>query len=111
MERQKRKAAVDAYRQRKVPTGAFAVRCGGSGQVWVGTAPDLTKIRNRIWFGLKLGTHTNRGMQDAWIAHGGDSFAFELLETVPENEPAHRHARLVKDMAERWRAELGAETA
>ena len=60
-----RKAAVAAYKERKVETGIYAVRCTASDQVWVGIAPDLSTIQNRLWFTLRQGT------QLASLASGG----------------------------------------
>ena len=48
-----RKAAVAAYKERKAIPGIYAVRCAATGQAWVGQTPDLTTVRNRIWFSLR----------------------------------------------------------
>jgi hypothetical protein len=74
-----RKAAIAAYKERKSLAGIYAVRCGASGQVWVGQTLDLDKIQNRIWFTLRLGSNSNRDLQSAWTAHGADAFTFEPL--------------------------------
>lgn len=50
-----RKAAVAAYKERKVEAGAYVVRFTASGQAWVGSAPDLATIGSRIWFSLRQG--------------------------------------------------------
>lgn len=63
-----RKAAVAAYKDRKVVAGIYAVRCVPTGQQWVGGAPDLSTVRNRIWFGLRLGSDPHPSLQ---AGHGG----------------------------------------
>ncbi len=71
-----RKAALAAYKEMKVEAGVFAVKCLPTGQVWLGSAPNLEKIQNRIWFSLRQGNHTCRSLQAAWTAHGPDSLTF-----------------------------------
>ena len=83
-----RKAAIAAYKERKSVAGIYAVRCRATGAVWVGQTPTLDTIQNRIWFTLRLGNNPNRALQQAWTAHGADSFAFEVVERLPEEEDA-----------------------
>lgn len=105
-----RKAAIAEYKKRKVLAGVFAVRCLASGQVWVGRAPDVESIETRLRFGLRAGGHRHPPMQAAWNAHGGDSFAFEIVETVEEDLPYVRDA-VLKERLAHWREALGAELA
>ena len=48
MKTEDRKAAVAAYKERKLKAGIFAIRFPAIGEVWVGQAWDRTMIRNRI---------------------------------------------------------------
>ena len=57
-----RKAAVEAYKERKTVAGIYVVRCAASGEQWVGQAPDVETIRNRLWFTLKLGSNPCRSL-------------------------------------------------
>ncbi len=61
-----RKAAIAAYKERKTIAGIYVVRCAASGEAWVGQAPNLETIQNRIWFSLRQGSHTCRSLQAAW---------------------------------------------
>ena len=108
MKGEDRKAAVAAYKERKVEAGIYAIRCLPSGGIWVGGAPDLSTIRNRHWFILRQGLHTHRSLQEAWRAHGGEAFAFEIVERIDEEELGYVRDRLLKDKLARWVAELGA---
>jgi hypothetical protein len=109
MDRQDRKAAIAAYKERKVEAGVFAVRCTATGEAWVGTAADVSTIRNRLWFALGHGSHPVRSLQDAWNAHGADAFSFEVLDRVDPDAPPHVRDDELRQAAELWRAELGAE--
>ncbi len=55
MNREQRKAALTAYRERKAVAGIYAVICHASGQRWVGRALDLGTVQNRLWFTLRQG--------------------------------------------------------
>ena len=105
-----RKAAIAEYKKRKALAGIFAVRCLASGQIWVGRAPDVDSIETRLRFGLRSGGHRPPAMQAVWHLHGGDSFAFEIVETV-EEELAYVRDSILKDRLAHWREALGAELA
>jgi hypothetical protein len=38
---------------------------------------DEGVVQNRVCFTLRHGDHPSRSLQQAWLAHGGDSFTFE----------------------------------
>lgn len=103
-----RKAAIAAYKERKVPAGIYRVRCLASGQVWVGQAPNLDKIENRIWFTLRQGTHRHRGLQEAWLLHGAENFVLEPVEQLDEETDPYLRDRILKSRLAHWSAELGA---
>lgn len=103
-----RKAAVSAYKERKVEAGIYAIRCTASGETWVGSAPDLSTIQNRQWFTLRQGGNMQRSMQNAWNEHGADAFAFEVLETLQDEEMALSRDRRLKELLADWAKELGA---
>ena len=106
-----RKAALAAYKERRVPIGIFAVRCAATGEVWAGRSPNLDTIKNRIWFGLRLGTLHVRAMQAAWAAHGEGSFSFEVVERLDTNDGAEVHEVDLKRRLAHWRDRLGADAA
>lgn len=103
-----RRAAIAAYKERKTPAGVYAVRCAASGQAWVGQAPDVEAIRNRIWFTLRQGGQAYLPLQAAQAAHGPDALAFEVLERV-EEDTALARARVLKERTAHWREQLRAE--
>jgi hypothetical protein len=109
MDRQSRRDAIRDYKERKVSQGIFAVRCAVTGETWVGKSRNLDQQQNGIWFGLRMGGHPNAGLRAAWAAHGEADFAFEVLETI-EDEDLGDYARdnLLKDRDAIWRAKLGA---
>ncbi|MDO9487998.1 MAG: GIY-YIG nuclease family protein [Sphingomonadaceae bacterium] len=105
-----RKASIAAYKERKVATGLFAIRCPATGECWVGRAPDLDTIWQRLSFELAVGTRRRPSLQAAWDAHGVEGFAFEVLEKIEEEIDSVRDKRL-KARLDHWRETLGAELA
>ena len=111
MDKAQRKAAIADYKKREDAIGIFAVRCIASGEAWVGPSLNIDTIKNRIWFGLRMGNANNAEMQRAWSSHGGDSFLFEVLERLdPDELPFVRDSQL-KERAAHWRSVLRAASA
>ena len=104
-----RKAAIAAHKERKTIAGIFVVRCAVTGEAWVGQAPNLETIQNRIWFTLRQGGHPCRSLQAAWNAHGEAGLAFSECERLEDEESAYVRNALLNERALRWQAELKAE--
>ena len=104
-----RKAAIAAYKEQKAAAGIYAVRCALSGQCWVGRAPNLPTIQNRIWFGLRQGGNPHRSLQAAWKEHGPDAFTFEVVEQLEDEDSAYIRDTTLKERFDHWVKELGAE--
>lgn len=79
-----------------------------SGETWVGRAPDLSTIQNRIWFTLRLGSNSRPSLQAAWNLHGPDAIAFEIVEQIDEEENAYIRDRVLKARLDHWLGVLGA---
>ncbi len=109
METTERRARVAAYKKRSAAAGIYAVRCAPTAQAWIGRAPDLATIQNRVWFALRTGSATRRSLQAAWNAHGADAFGFEVLERIEDEDLAFAREKRLKDRLAHWCAHLGAE--
>jgi hypothetical protein len=104
-----RKEAIKEYKARKAPPcGVCALRCGPTGQVWVGNSRNLESLRNRLWFTLRLGGHSNAELQAAWNAHGEQAFAYEMIETLAEDVSPLQIDDLLKEKTRLWLERLGA---
>lgn len=104
-----RKAAIAAYKERKTVAGVYVVRCQASGETWVGQAPNLEKIQNRIWFSLRHNGHTCRSLQAAWNTHGAGSLEFGECERLDEEETDYVRNALLKERMLHWQSVLKAE--
>lgn len=109
MSNQRKRDLVREYKERAVRRGVYAVRCVASGQVWASASPNLDSQQNGTWFQLKTGGHPNRALQAAWTQHGEDTFAFEVVAELSDEErtPYALKADLGALEAE-WREKLGA---
>ena len=103
-----RKAAIAAYKERKTVSGIYVVRCSATSETWVGQAPNLETIQNRIWFSLRQGGHPCRSLQAAWTAHGPDSITFGECERLEDEEIAYVRDALLKERVAHWRSQLAA---
>lgn len=109
MQTEERKAAIAAYKERKTVAGIYLLRCEPSGQSWIGRATDLASIENRLRFTLRHRSHTHRGLQAAWDAHGPDAFRLEELERLEEESLAYIRDRVLKERLGHWQEKLGQE--
>lgn len=108
MKGEARKAAVAAYKERKVVGGVYAVRCEESGEIWVGHWPNIETIQTRLWFTLRQGTHPRKELLEAWRRHGESQFSFEILERLDDETPSYARDSALKDRASHWRQTLNA---
>jgi hypothetical protein len=106
MKNDDRKAAIAAWKKRKPAAGIFAVRWATSGDAWIGQTLNLDTIQNRVWFSLRVGSHSNRELQRAWSTHGADSFTFEPLEQLKDEELPYVRDSLLREREIHWRSTL-----
>ncbi|MCW2275978.1 GIY-YIG nuclease family protein [Rhodoblastus acidophilus] len=109
MKGEARKAATAAYKERKVASGVYAVRCMASGEVWLGQWVDLATIQNRLWFALRRDSHPKRELLESWRSHGEEQFSFEVLETLDDEPSPYIRAAKLKERAAHWRETLKAK--
>lgn len=108
MKEEEKKAARAAWRERKAVAGIYALTCIPTGACWVGRAPDVETIENRIRFALRLGTSPHRALQEAMQAHGEDGFRFEIVERLDDADMEHGRDRILKNRHAYWCGVLGA---
>jgi hypothetical protein len=97
-----RKAAITAYKERKTIGGIYAVVCRPLNQRWIGRAPDLSTIQNRLWFTLRQGTSAHANLQAAWKAHGAESFTLDIIERIDEEALAFVRERIFAERLSHW---------
>lgn len=108
MKGEARKAAVAAYKERTVAAGIYAVRCSATGETWVGKAPDLSTIENRLWFTLGQGGNPHRDLQAAYRQHGAAAFSFEVVERLRDEDIKFGRDDVLRKRRAHWADKLGA---
>ena len=108
MDRQARKAAVAAYKERKSAFGVFAVICTATGEAWVGQSRRLDSQQNALWFALKHDSSPHKALQASWNAHGPADFRFEELERLRDDFSSISRPDELKRRQALWAARLGA---
>ena len=103
-----RKQAIREFKEKKPLRGIYAVRCAATGQVWVGSSPNLGATQNGSWFALRLGSHFNRSLQKEWTLHGEPAFQYEILEKLDDDVTAMAVNDLLKEKKSEWVARAGA---
>ena len=109
MNPEQRKAAVAAYRERRAIAGIYAVICRPSGQRWIGRAPDLGTIQNRLWFTLRQGGCLHHALQVAWNRHGPEAFSLDIIERIEHEALAYVRDGILKERLSHWCSTLGAD--
>lgn len=109
MKGEARKAAIAAYKERKVVGRIYLIRCEASGEVWVGQWPDIGTIQTRLWFTLRQGTNPHKERLEAWRKHGEPQFSFEILEKLEDERSSYIRASILKERSFYWREKLSAK--
>lgn len=74
------------YTERVKPAGVYQVKNLATGKVLLGSSLNLEGPLNRHRFMLKIGSHTNKALQQDWNELGAEKFAFEILEEVQRRD-------------------------
>lgn len=109
MERQDRRAAVAAYRERPPAWGLFAIQCTATGQAWVGCSRHVDTQKNGLWFTLRLGSSPFTALQAAWSAHEEADFRFEELDRLASDYPALGRVDELRKRQKLWTERLRAQ--
>ncbi len=108
MDRQDRRAAIAAYKERKPAWGVYAVICNATGEVWVGRSRHVDNQQNGIWFALRMNGGRFPAIQAAWNEHGEAAFRFEELDRLREDYPEIGREDELKKRQALWTARLDA---
>jgi hypothetical protein len=103
-----KKEAIRAYKERKPQRGVYALRCAATARVWVGATPNLDAARNRLWFSLEHGAHSDPVLQNDWNTHGEPSFYFEIMEKLKDDVSPLAIGDLLKEKKLHWQEQLSA---
>ena len=103
-----RRAASRRARDAFPPMGVYAVRDRRTGAVRIAASRNVHAAINRMRFELRLGSHRDRALLEAWRDGGEARVAFEVLELVKErSEAGFDYEAELRLLEELHRAEAG----
>jgi len=102
-----RKALLQDYKERVVPMGVYRVLNNVTGNSLVAASTDVNALLNRHKAQLRMSAHPNKALQADWVAHGPESFSFEVLDTLtPSDDPAYDPADDLAELEDMWLEKL-----
>jgi hypothetical protein len=106
-----RKAAIQAFKERKATRGVFVVRCGATGSVWVESSMDLDAAENRTFFLMRSGdVQMDKSVKNEYATHGREGFTFEILEKLDGDLLPMEIRDQLRARKLHWKSRLNAKT-
>lgn len=63
------------------------MRCKATGERFLIASNDPKATENGLVARFTGGSHPNKHLQSLWNEHGAEGFAFEMVETLEDNDP------------------------
>jgi biotin operon repressor len=102
-----RQQLKQAYQHSHKTAGLYCVRNLKTGKILLGSSLNLEGPLNRHRAELRFGTHRCKLLQDDWNELGEESFAFEVVDTVPPGiAPGPYRNTALKTLERRWLEKL-----
>ena len=114
IDRNQRKALIEAYKLALPPMGVFSITNRANGKMLIDQSANVTAAFNRHRMELRLGTHRNKPLMEDWRTYGEANFAFDVLQTIEERaEPDFNYNAELASALTNWRVRvpLGSETS
>jgi hypothetical protein len=102
-----KKELKELYKQMKFPIGVFQIRNIANNKIFLGSSVNLSAVWNSLQFQLNLGTYPNNELQAEWKKFGENSFVFEILcEIKQDDSPDRNYKKEAEELKELFMAEL-----
>jgi hypothetical protein len=93
----------ETYKEMKHPIGVFQIRNILNNKIYIESSANLAAIWNRHKFQLNGGLHPNTSLQKEWNEFGQESFAFEILSEIKQDdgraiEDYHKEAKQLEGL-------------
>jgi len=112
LDKEKKKALISAYKERKQIGGVFVIKNTVTGQMLLMSTLDLQGAKNSFHFAQKVGGCFHMKLQEVWKEFGGEAFIMEVLEELKKQETqTNKEFRQDMDLLEEmWLEKLDSAT-
>ncbi len=86
MDAARKKALMNAYKEKPVIGGVCCIKCSGNGREYLQSTRNIEGLRNRFNFALSMGTCPDPSLAKECDEYGAASFTFEVLEELKKGE-------------------------
>ena len=94
-----KKALKQAYKEMHFRKGVYRLRNKRNNKVFIGSSMDVDRAWNSLRAQLQGGHHANEALQRDWLEQGETDFAYEIVETLKENnDPATDYKQEIKTL-------------
>lgn len=92
-----------SYKITGAPMGVYKITNPSSGNIFLGSAKNLTAIMNRHRFELEMNSHNIPELQQAWKKSGGNEIKFEIIDTLePKEDPGYDYSEDLQELENLW---------
>lgn len=84
-----------------ITMGVLSVKNTRNGKQYIQSSLNLEALVNRVKFVLNSGIFNNAGLQKDWTEYGSESFTFEFVTIVPNEETPYINYRKEIQKAEK----------
>ncbi|HVI40955.1 MAG TPA: GIY-YIG nuclease family protein, partial [Anaerovoracaceae bacterium] len=84
--KERRKALQEEYKQQKTYMGVYQMRNKVSGKIYISSTPNLKSRWLTIEGQLTMGSFPNAELQKDWTEFGSEAFTYEVLEEKETDE-------------------------
>jgi hypothetical protein len=81
----RKKELIKQDKETKTEAGVYHIKNTVNGKVFVVATPNLKTINGRL-MELRMGSYTNKKLQEEWNEYGENAFVIEVLEILEEPE-------------------------
>ncbi len=86
MDKDKKKALVNSFLEKKKIGGIIAVRCENTNKMLIVSSPDLDGSRGRFSFSQTTGSCIFPKLMTDWNKYGGGAFSLLILESLEKKK-------------------------
>jgi hypothetical protein len=94
------------YKEIEIEAGIYQIKNNQNGKTFIGSTRNVKTLNGRR-FELKVGTSTNKKLQQEWNEYGEDAFTIDMIETIKVDEEKYPNLKkTLEKLEEKWLEKL-----